>query len=365
MKKFFTLLIVLVSVAVQMEASDQNIYLRTNLVEGGWGGSNSALKFVYKGANPSNANEDVYTFSINSGNIISGDIYFRLWVNGWDYEFAPNCYYHNHDYQFLFTNGQYDSYDVKVHWTEYKNQGKPDGWSENSQNRAFKIPQSSINASEYLITLYCKNTYNSGDNINIKVDIVSMPVSVGAKGYATYCNADRALNFDFTGNRIKAYTVGSTNGSALTLTQVNRIAKNTPVLLYSTTNSDSQNIPVISTEESTDDVTGNMLVAGDGVAHTWTGEAKHYILYTGGDNPGFYKANNSTVAIGKAYLDLTGVSASREFFAFPDDETTGINGVENGNVEAKATVIYNMNGQRVANPTKGLYIVNGKKVIIK
>lgn len=340
-----------------------NIYLRTDLVDEGWGGRNSKLKFVYKGANPSNANEDVYTFSINSENILSRDIYFRLWVDGWDYEFAPDCNTHNYNYEFPFTNGQYDTYDVKVHWDNYKNQGQPSGWSQKSADRAFKIPQSSINASEYLITLYCKNTYTTGDNIHIKVDIVSMPVSVGAKGYATYCNANRAL--DFTGKRIKAYTVSSTNGSALTLTQVNKIAENTPVLLYSTTNSDSQNIPVITYDEETDDVTGNKLVAGDGNTHTWTDKAKHYILYTGGDNPGFYRANNSMVAVGKAYLDLTGVSASREFFAFPDDETTGINGVENGNVEAKATVIYNMNGQRVMNPSKGLYIVNGKKVIIK
>ena len=28
-------------------------------------------------------------------------------------------------------------------------------------------------------------------------------------------------------------------------------------------------------------------------------------------------------------------------------------------------VVYNLAGQRVAQPTKGLYIVNGKKVIIK
>ena len=341
-----------------------NIYLRTNLVSGGWGGRNSDLKFVYKGANPSNADEDVYTFSINSENIVSGDIYFRLWVDGWDYEFAPDCNTHNYDYEFPFTNGQYDTYDVKVHWDNYKNQGQPSGWSQKSADRAFKIPQSSIKASEYLITLYCKNTYTTGDNIHIKVDIVSMPVSVGAKGYATYCNADRAL--DFTKKSIKAYTVKSDDGSALTLTQVNKIAKNTPVLLYSTTNSDSQNIPVISTEESTDDVTGNKLVPGDGETYTWTDDDKYYILYTGGDNPGFYKANNSTVAVGKAYLDLTGLPATaREFFGFTDDETTGINAVENGNVEAKATVIYNMNGQRVANPTKGLYIVNGKKVIIK
>ena len=44
-------------------------------------------------------------------------------------------------------------------------------------------------------------------------------------------------------------------------------------------------------------------------------------------------------------------------------ETTGINMV-NGE-EAKVNGFYNLQGQRVAAPAKGLYIVNGKKVIIK
>lgn len=210
---------------------------------------------------------------------------------------------------------------------------------------------------------YWDNKYDEGIT-SYTITRVTAPVSVGAKGYATYCNANHAL--DFTGNSIKAYTIACTDGSSLTLTAKDKVAKNEPVLLYSETANDSQDIPAIADGDASA-TAGNKLVAGDGVAHTWTDGAKHYILYTGNlkPKPGFYKANNNTVAVGKAYLDLTIVSTAREFFGFTDDETTGINAVENGNVEAKATVIYNMNGQRVANPTKGLYIVNGKKVIIK
>ena len=46
-----------------------------------------------------------------------------------------------------------------------------------------------------------------------------------------------------------------------------------------------------------------------------------------------------------------------------DGETTGISNVKN--VTATDGQAYNLAGQRVAQPTKGLYIVNGKKVIIK
>ena len=43
------------------------------------------------------------------------------------------------------------------------------------------------------------------------------------------------------------------------------------------------------------------------------------------------------------------------------NEATGINAVE---AAAQKEGAYNLNGQRVMQPTKGLYIVNGKKVII-
>ncbi len=199
---------------------------------------------------------------------------------------------------------------------------------------------------------------------NITVYNVTVSATVGAKGYSTL-TSDYSLNF--TGKSIKAYIVKSTDGSALTLTQVNKVVKNTPLLLYSATNSDSQDIPVIADSEATDDLTGNKLVAGDGAAHTWTANTnEHYVLYTGGATPGFYQALNSNVAVGKAYLDLTGLSATaRSFDLNLGDDVTGISEKVTVNSEKFATATYNLNGQRVAQPTKGLYIVNGKKVVIK
>ena len=65
---------------------------------------------------------------------------------------------------------------------------------------------------------------------------------------------------------------------------------------------------------------------------------------------------------GRVVLILDEAVSSRSTFEL-DDETTGISQVEasKSNVEG----FYNLAGQRVANPTKGLYIVNGKKVVIK
>ena len=65
--------------------------------------------------------------------------------------------------------------------------------------------------------------------------------------------------------------------------------------------------------------------------------------------------------MGKAYLTYSGALAP-EFFGF--DETTDINTL---NVERETLngEVYDLQGRRVAQPTKGLYIVNGKKVVIK
>ena len=90
-----------------------------------------------------------------------------------------------------------------------------------------------------------------------------------------------------------------------------------------------------------------------------------YILYADESNPiGFYKSNNSTVAANRAYLTADGAAARSITVVYDDDELTGIKSVESGKVQAEG-VYYDLSGRRVAQPTKGLYIVNGKKVIIK
>ena len=46
-----------------------------------------------------------------------------------------------------------------------------------------------------------------------------------------------------------------------------------------------------------------------------------------------------------------------------DPNATGIEKVSGFKFQVSSSEFYNLAGQRVAHPTKGLYIVNGKKVI--
>ena len=89
-----------------------------------------------------------------------------------------------------------------------------------------------------------------------------------------------------------------------------------------------------------------------------------YVLNNGSKGVGFYKlADGKKLGYGKAYLWYSG-SLAPGYFGF--GETTGINAVNGSEFMINGSDIYNLNGQRVAQPTqKGLYIVNGRKVVIK
>ena len=93
---------------------------------------------------------------------------------------------------------------------------------------------------------------------------------------------------------------------------------------------------------------------------------KNYILNKINDKVGFYAANGQKVSKGKAYLSVPAASAKESYIIrFADDDAivTGINEVK---AAEDAKVIFNLNGIRVNDlKQKGVYIVNGKKVVIK
>ena len=110
-------------------------------------------------------------------------------------------------------------------------------------------------------------------------------------------------------------------------------------------------------------ITGNSLLYDDG-------ENYNYILaQPAGKQIGFYRANNSNIAVGKAYLRIPQSLEARQFsfigFDENGSETTGIVSVNNRNID-KMQRIYDLQGRRIDGQlSKGLYIVDGKKVIVK
>ena len=108
----------------------------------------------------------------------------------------------------------------------------------------------------------------------------------------------------------------------------------------------------------------NVLSVTDG-----TSNADGYRLgYKADPGVAFFKYTTTTApAAGIVYIDKANVNtgATAPEFLTIGGETTGINAVNGSEFMVNGSDIYNLNGQRVAQPTKGLYIVNGRKVIIK
>jgi hypothetical protein len=88
-------------------------------------------------------------------------------------------------------------------------------------------------------------------------------------------------------------------------------------------------------------------------------EASIYVLASKAEGEsGFYLLKkDETLSAGKCYLEITGLTAAREFIPFG---TTGVNAIT---AQESDNVIFNVAGQRVAKTQKGLYISNGKKIV--
>lgn len=162
---------------------------------------------------------------------------------------------------------------------------------------------------------------------------------------------------------VEAYIVTGHDGTAIEKTQVTSVPAGTPVLLYKKTEG-AGTLHFDNRASSSTDVSANLLKAGTGAAvSAETGKTK-YVLSVADGKAVFKKINATaaTVEEGKAYLEFDGDVSAPQFNL--DGETTGIQAVESQKV-AMDNKFYNLAGQQVAAPTKGLYIVNGKKVIIK
>ena len=194
------------------------------------------------------------------------------------------------------------------------------------------------------------------------ISISSAPIlyTMNAYEWATFVS-DKAL--DFTGSGVKAYGVTGHSGNALTLTsELTTVAANTPLLLNAAEG--EYNINVVA---SGDDVDGNLLVAGTGIENgiTKVDGKTRYVLGIEEGKATFLKIVDTpaTVPTNKAYLEFDGdVPAPVLNLGFDGDDKTGINMVKGEGFKVNGE-FYNLNGQRVAQPTKGLYIVNGKKII--
>lgn len=157
---------------------------------------------------------------------------------------------------------------------------------------------------------------------------------------------------------VKAYYV-SAKGTEATMTAIEAeaIPANQGVILTSESGDAATMVPAAGETAAT--ITGNQLGHSAGAARALTA-GEGYILGNGSEGTAFYPCKAGSLPINKAYLLGNGESAIAMNFG---NAVTGINTIA-APASAKAP-IFDLSGRRVVKATKGLYIQNGKKVIVK
>ena len=178
-----------------------------------------------------------------------------------------------------------------------------------------------------------------------------------ANAKSTYVTT-KALDFsDVDG--LKAYAATAASAGKVTLTEVGAVPAGTPLMLIGTAGTE-YTVPVATSASAP---AKNLFKAGDGTT-VFDGSTYDYILFTDGL---FHPIASGTVATTKAYLhcdsDPTAAGARSLAITFDDDVTTGVTEIVNSKLSNSK--YFDLQGRRVAAPQKGLYIVNGKKVVLK
>ena len=177
-------------------------------------------------------------------------------------------------------------------------------------------------------------------------------------GFATFCSSQP---LDFTGiTTLEAYYAKTVEDGNVYLQKVYGIVPaGTGLVIKGTTT----NIPVAESDGET--IEGNLLIGV--TAETEVNSTNDYVLVEKNNAAVFVQTgvNKATVAASHAYLRVSAAQARTRTIGIGGEGTTGIERRFVDDNEQGEEVIYNLNGQRVKNPRKGLYIINGKKVLVK
>lgn len=228
-----------------------------------------------------------------------------------------------------------------------------------------------------------KVQYQSGDDITIKdgdYTSFSVPTQLTGKTVTytrTFPNTSwnawfvpfvvDAANSDVTFYKISNTQTGTYNITVEEVTE-GTIEANTPYLVKA---KEANKEVTFTATNTTVSATSSAVAKTYGSNYTFTGiysiktaatSDETWYALSGGT---FYQPNSgASLKPFRFYLDANGAQ-SPSFSIVVNDDVTGITGTEQSVADLSNTVIYDLQGCRVSNPGKGLYIINGKKVIIK
>lgn len=229
-----------------------------------------------------------------------------------------------------------------------------------AENRAAGCYNVKFNGNRFLYTKVSDSNYFTdaggsapNDGYNFQMEYVeSLPLSVGAAGYATLI-APVALEIP-TG--VEVYTAAFEDGKAKLTSISDVIPANVGVVVKAAQG--TYNFKITTTEN----VAPSAL---NGVPNTANvaSESAAFILANGKHGVGFYKLSSANRTIHGFRAFYTAPAEAQAVSAFLlEDNVTGIEEIE---TSADKTPIYDLSGRRVAKAEKGVYIQNGRKIFVK
>lgn len=207
------------------------------------------------------------------------------------------------------------------------------------------------------------NLSTSFDYVLIKrTGDATVSTTLGTNGYGTFASP-YALDLANLPTGLKAYKATSKNGTWIHFDEVTGAVQPNTGLLLEGAASETYNIPVVA---SGSDISATNMLLVNATGSTFDAESgyTYYGLIKNELEFGIFNPESVAIPANKAYLKIEVGSAARLSISFDEDETTGISTMNNLK-HATNNEVYNLNGQRVDKPSKGLYIINGRKVVMK
>lgn len=229
-----------------------------------------------------------------------------------------------------------------------------------AENRAAGCYNVKFNGNRFLYTQVSGSNYFTdaggsapNDGYNFQMEYVeSLPLSVGAAGYATLI-APVALEIPAG---VEVYTAAFEDGKAKLTSISDVIPANVGVVVKAAQGTYNFNIT------TTENVATSAL---SGVPNTENvaSESAAFILANGKHGVGFYKLSSANRTIHGFRAFYTAPAEAQAVSAFLlEDKVTGIEEIE---TSADKAPIYDLSGRRVAKAEKGVYIQNGRKIFVK
>ena len=217
--------------------------------------------------------------------------------------------------------------------------------------------------------VYVDETSNKRTWTSIRLVLRKQPITytVPASGVGTFSSTDNILLPEgLNAHYCKTYIA---ERSAIKVVNIsgNVVPANTGVLLSGTP---GETFTLTATNKVADNMVGNELVAVTESKHinAVDGDYTNFIMKGGKFEKVLDEDESVMMPAHRAYLPLlTSEVANAKFVGiiWDDDTVTGLDGIPTDDRRYGDGITYNLQGQKVDNPTRGIYIINGKKVVIK